>query len=193
MADKTTGELQAVKVGDLPLAPDIYDDTLIPVEQQGDAKRITGAQFKGYAVSAAQVFADSVKSYATNAQIAADRAETARDSIVLDETKLTQAVTSAAASASGAATSENIAVAAANRAQAEADRATVPAVRGVYNMILADRVTGERYALIVENGHLAILGVSETLDATEATFIDGTTGMAYRLLVEGGRLNLMEV
>lgn len=207
MADKTIGELQAVKVGDLPLAPDIYDDTLIPVEQQGDAKHITGRQFKGYALSASQAFADSVKNYATTAQSAADRAEIARDSIVVDEEKLAQAVSDASASASSAKASENNAKtqadrsqteadrsnSEANRAQAEADRSTVPAVAGVYNVILTDTVTGERYALIVENGHLAILGVSETLEATDMNFIDTATGTAYELIVESGRLNLKEV
>ena len=200
MADKTIDELQTVAVGDLPLAPDIYDDTLIPVEQQGDAKHITGRQFKGYALSASQAFADSVKNYATNAQTSADRAEAARDSIVVDEAKLSQAVSSASASETSAKVSEDNAAAseiaaidAANRAQAEADRATIPAVSGVYNVILTDSVTGGRYALIVENGRLAILGVSDTLDATNMNFIDTATGAAYELTVESGRLNLKEV
>lgn len=58
MADLTIGELQEVAVGDLPLAPDIYDDTLIPVEQGGEAKHMTGAQWKEYAVAAAKEEAD---------------------------------------------------------------------------------------------------------------------------------------
>lgn len=58
MADKTTGELQGVPVGELPVAPDVYDDTLIPVEQQGVAYHITGAQWKAYAVAAASAAAD---------------------------------------------------------------------------------------------------------------------------------------
>lgn len=58
MADLTTGELQAVSVGDLPVAPDIYDDTLIPVEQGGEAKHMTGAQWKAYGVAAAKEEAD---------------------------------------------------------------------------------------------------------------------------------------
>lgn len=211
MADKTTGELQAVKVGDLPIAPDIYDDTLIPVEQQGDAKHITGAQFKGYAVSAsveaARQFAESVKEDATAARNAADRAESIRESITVDQSKLSQAVSSASASAANAKVSESnaktsegnakesetAAQASANRAQAEADRATVPAVAGVYNVILTDRVTGARYALIVENGRLALLGVSETLEATDMNFIDTATGRSYKLIVVNGRLNTEEV
>lgn len=200
MADKTTGELQAVAIGDLPLAPDIYDDTLIPVEQQGEAKHIKGKQFKDYALSASQAFAESVKNYATSAQTAAERAEAARDSIVVDEEKLTQAVSSASESATSAkvsednaAASETAAIDAANRAQAEANRATIPAVSGVYNVIITDSVTNERYALIVENGRLAILGVADTLEATKMNLIDSATGTAYELTVESGRLNLKEV
>lgn len=53
MADKTIGELDAVKIGALPQALGIYDNTLIPVEQQGDAKRINGKQWTDYARAAA--------------------------------------------------------------------------------------------------------------------------------------------
>lgn len=54
MADSTIGGLQAVQVGDLPSLADIYDDTLIAVEIGGVAHHITGAQWKAYAVAAAQ-------------------------------------------------------------------------------------------------------------------------------------------
>ena len=46
MADKTTGGLPAVKeaaIGGLPGIADLYDDTLLPVEQQGEARKMTGA------------------------------------------------------------------------------------------------------------------------------------------------------
>lgn len=85
------------------------------------------------------------------------------------------------------------ATAQANRAQAEADRATIPAVKGVYNVILSDRVNGQRYALIVENGVLKLLGTSDTLDATAFTLVDSVTGVAYRPIVESGTLKLEEV
>lgn len=81
----------------------------------------------------------------------------------------------------------------ANRAQAEADRATIPALEGVYNVILADRVTNDRYALIVEDGRLVLLGVAKTFKATNMNFIDTATGTAYELIVESGRVNLKEV
>lgn len=82
---------------------------------------------------------------------------------------------------------------AANRAQAEADRATVPAVKGVYNVVLNDRITGEKYALIVENGCLMLLGVSDALAAAEVHLIESVTGTAWTLTVENGVLILKEV
>lgn len=59
MADKTIGEL--------PLASDIYDDTLIPVEQSGEAKRITGAQWKAYAKTAVGDATEEAKKEAAEA------------------------------------------------------------------------------------------------------------------------------
>ena len=200
MADKTTGELQAVKVGDLPLAPDVYDDALLPVELQGSAMHITGAQWKRYAQAAVNADVQKAVDSASTAQSAADRAEAAKSGILQSEKNAAQSASSASASATSAKNSADNATQSAaeaeesaNRAAAEAERVTVPAVSGVYNMILTDRATNERYALIVENGHLVILGVSDTLEATDMNFIDTATGTAYELTVESGRLNLKEV
>ena len=200
MADKTTGELPAVKVGDLPLAPDVYDDALLPVEMQGSAMHITGAQWKRYAQAAVKTYSDSASQSATTAQSAADRAEAAKSGILQSEKNAAQSASGASASAASAKTSANNAAqsateaeASANRAQAEAERVTVPAAVGVYNVVLTDRVTAERYALIVENGRLSLLGVSETLDATDMNLIDSATGTAYAVVVESRRLILEEV
>ena len=76
MADKTTGELPAVKVGDLPLAPDVYDDSLIPVELQGSAMHITGAQWKAYAKAAVRTEvteAQAAKNAAAQSAVAAEK------------------------------------------------------------------------------------------------------------------------
>lgn len=54
MADQTIGTLETVKIGDLDTVADVYDDTLIPVEHSGNAKKMTGAQWKAFAVAAAQ-------------------------------------------------------------------------------------------------------------------------------------------
>lgn len=70
MADKTTGGLDAVveaAIGSLPGIADLYDDTLLPVEQQGEARHMTGAQWKRYAQAA-------VSGYVTGAKDAADAA-----------------------------------------------------------------------------------------------------------------------
>ena len=69
----------------------------------------------------------------------------------------------------------------------------MPAVEGVYNVILTDTVTADRYALVVEAGTLKLLGVSNTLNATDLTLVDSSTGTAYSLIVEGGTLKLEEV
>lgn len=66
--------------------------------------------------------------------------------------------------------------------------ANVPGQRndGVYDIILTDRVTAQRYALIVEEGTLVLLGVSAALEATEPVRIDTVTGTAYYIAVEDG-------
>ena len=70
---------------------------------------------------------------------------------------------------------------------------SAPPESGAYNVILTDQTTGERYALLVENGRLVLLGISEMIEETETTLIDAATGKAYELIVEDGRLNLKEV
>ena len=64
MADKTTGGLPAVKeaaIGGLPGIADLYDDTLLPVEQQGEARKMTGAQWKKYAKAAVSIYVEGAK------------------------------------------------------------------------------------------------------------------------------------
>lgn len=77
MADKTTGELRAVEkasIGDLPGIANLYDDTLIPVEQQGEAHKMTGAQWKNYAKAAAQQDVDRAVQAADDASASAQEA-----------------------------------------------------------------------------------------------------------------------
>lgn len=54
MADKTIGQLDAVSIGDLPSIESLFDLSLIPVEQNGEAKKMTGQQWKQYAVESVQ-------------------------------------------------------------------------------------------------------------------------------------------
>lgn len=218
MADKS--------IGALPAALSVNDSSLIPVEQQGTAMRMTGAQFKLFARDSVRTYADNAAASAraaaqseADAEAFAKRAETARNSIMVDERKLAEAVEDASNSADSAADSasdaSDSAVLAeswaaggtgtrpgentnnakywANRAEAEADRATVPALEGVYNVVIQDRETGQKYALVIKNGALHILGVADTFAATDVTFIDVETGASCILAARSGRLVIMEV
>lgn len=78
-------------------------------------------------------------------------------------------------------------------AMAQADRVSVPPVEGVYNFIITDRITNERYAVLAMNGRLALLGVAGDTEATEMTLIDTDTGISYRLIAENGKICLQEV
>ena len=71
MADKTTGGLDAVQeapIGSLPGIGDLYDDTLIPVEQQGEARHMTGAQWKRYAQAGVSKYVEDAQKAANDAQ-----------------------------------------------------------------------------------------------------------------------------
>lgn len=59
MADKT--------IGSLPQATTVDDASLFVLEQQGDAMKATGAQWKGYAVAAVSPLVTQAKTAATNA------------------------------------------------------------------------------------------------------------------------------
>lgn len=78
MADKTTGGLKAVTeaaIGSLPGIADLYDDTLLPVEQQGEARHMTGRQWKKYAQAGVEVYVESAREAAERAEDAAGDAE----------------------------------------------------------------------------------------------------------------------
>lgn len=61
-------------VGALPRAPDLYDDSLLVIEQQGAAQSLTGAQLKGFA-------REGVETYVEDAQAAAKAAQEAVKSV----------------------------------------------------------------------------------------------------------------
>lgn len=218
MADKTIGEL--------PQAPQVIEEAMIPLEQQGTAMRMSGKQFADFAREAAAADVErAIRAAADAEQAKSDAEETLADveairgTIVVDQQALAQAVSqtqeseeaageSAGAAEDSAKRSESWAVGGtgtregedtdnskyyAGLAQAEAERATVPAVEGVYNVVLQDRVTSDRYALIVEDGVLKLLGVAESLDAATLTLIDAATGTAYAVVVDSGRLAVEEV
>ena len=152
------------------------------------------------AKAAAEASAAAAEECERSSQEAAERTEAARESIVLDEEKMAQVVSRVEESAGNAAASENnakeskeAAAKAAALAQGYAEQASVPAVAGVYNVVLQDRETKDRYALIVESGKLKLLGVASTVEATSLTLIDPATGVTYEVAVDSGKLNLVEV
>ena len=77
MADRTTGGLPPVQeaaIGDLPAIADLYDDTLLPVEQQGEARHMTGRQWKDYGRAGAAVYVEGAKESAQAAKESASQA-----------------------------------------------------------------------------------------------------------------------
>lgn len=89
MADKTIGQLPAIA--------DLTDAAMIPAEQNGAAGRVSGAQFKAFAV-------DSVSSYVSTATQAA---QTASNAATTATDKAGDAGDSAAAAAASQAAAEN--------------------------------------------------------------------------------------
>lgn len=70
MADRT--------VGGLPPAPDLYDDSLLVIEQQGAARSLTGEQLKSFARAGA---ADYVEAAQNAAQAAQEAVQSVGDSV----------------------------------------------------------------------------------------------------------------
>ena len=81
----------------------------------------------------------------------------------------------------------------ADRARAEVIAVAEPTASGIHNVILTDRMTGAKYALLVEGGALAILQVADTMEATEMCLIDTQTGIGYEVVVDDGRIAIKEV
>lgn len=79
MADRTISELDAVSINSLPVAPDIYDNSLLVTEQQGEARKITGRQWKDYAISAVASETDKAIGAVEDAEAARDAAQGFRD------------------------------------------------------------------------------------------------------------------
>ena len=74
MADRTIGELAEAPISALPSIADLYDDSLLVVEQQGEPRKMTGEQWKRYAQAGVAVYVESAKTAAETAQGAASQA-----------------------------------------------------------------------------------------------------------------------
>jgi len=81
MADKTIGALNEAAIGGLPGIDALYDDTLIPVEQQGEARKMTGAQWRRYARHSAEQYLDGADGFAQQALEAAQAAQAAQKAV----------------------------------------------------------------------------------------------------------------
>ena len=66
MADKN--------IGSLPAASTVDDDSLLVAEQQGQAVKVTGAQFKGFAQQAVQQYVEQAQEAASDALEASEQA-----------------------------------------------------------------------------------------------------------------------
>jgi len=99
MADKTIGEL--------PQAPQVSDDAMIPLEQQGTAMRMSGLQFAQFAKESALEQANKAASYA------AEASDSARSAATSAEEASTSADNAAASAAAASNSEDNAAVEAA--------------------------------------------------------------------------------
>lgn len=79
MADKTIGGLTEAPIGSLPGIACLYDDTLIPVEQQGEARKMTGLQWKLYAQASVSQYVEAAKGAADKAASAVGAVKAAAD------------------------------------------------------------------------------------------------------------------
>lgn len=80
MADKTIGALAAVvdaAISDLPSIAELYDDSLLAVEQQGEARHMTGRQWKVYAQASVKKYIDDAQKAANDAMSAVENVGTA--------------------------------------------------------------------------------------------------------------------
>lgn len=126
MADRTISELDAVKespIGGLPEVLELYDNSLLPVEQQGVAMRITGRQLRQFGEKTAELYVQTAVEAARAAEESregaegakkaaaaqADRAREIADGIQLDRDALDRAVEDAQASAGQSAQSASAA------------------------------------------------------------------------------------
>ena len=66
MADKN--------IGSLPAASTVDDDSLLVAEQQGQAVKVTGAQFKGFAQQAVRQYVEQAQEAASDALEASEQA-----------------------------------------------------------------------------------------------------------------------
>lgn len=119
------------QISALPAASTVGDSDLFVVEQQGVAKQVSGAQYKGFAVGAVQPYATAASgsataaaTSATNAAASAQAAQNSADSISGSVETAQQAAQEAAQSAQQAASSASGVAESAEAAASSAQQAT---------------------------------------------------------------------
>ena len=108
MADKSIGEL--------PQAQKVLPESLIPLEQDGQAMRMSGEQFADFAKESVSLLTQQAADSANTATEAANTAKAARERVSQSEQNVNQAAQASADSAA-------LAGEEADRAKTEADRA----------------------------------------------------------------------
>lgn len=191
MADQTTGSLPAVQevaIGDLPAIADLYDDTLIPVEQQGEARHMTGAQWKKYAQAGVSKYVTDAQQASEKALEAASRALTAVDGIgtAVEDTKANaEAAENAKAGAEDArAAIENMLVEAISLETGRPATVSKELVDGVVKLVFGLPAggkgdQGDPGSSIQSITRTAGTGASGTTDTYTVTLTDGSTTEFY--------------
>lgn len=180
MADKTTGGLEAVQeaaIGSLPGIADLYDETLIPVEQQGEARHMTGAQWKRYAQAGVSKYVEDAQNAANDAQ----KAVAAVGDAVEDAAASARAAETARAEAEEAREAiENMEVAADTLTAGQPASVTKTVENGVVRLLFGlpegqKGAKGDTGSSVQSIERTAGTGAAGTVDTYTITMTDGTT------------------
>lgn len=180
MADKTTGGLEAVQeaaIGSLPGIADLYDETLIPVEQQGKARHMTGAQWKRYAQAGVSKYVEDAQNAANDAQ----KAVAAVGDAVEDAASSARAAETARAEAEEAREAiENMEAAADTLTAGQPASVTKTVENGIVRLLFGlpkgqKGTKGDAGSSIQSIERTAGTGAAGTVDTYTITMTDGTT------------------
>ena len=124
-------------IGQLTKAAEMTDDALLPLEQGGEARVITGALIKRYALDSVQPYAEASESAAGRAEAAAGSAEASAESAQADASDAGVSAASAKEDAAKAAASEAVVQASANAASVSETNAAASAAAASASQIAA--------------------------------------------------------
>ena len=182
MADKTTGGLKAadaVSIEDLPGIIDLYDETLIPVEQQGEARHMTGRQWRNYAEVGVSVSVEEAKAAAEAAKASKTAAETAAGTATTNAAKAEGSASEAKEAAAGAEEARksiaDMTVASESLSPSETATVTKTIQNGVFHLKFG-LPKGDPGA---DGTSFVVLGRYDTLEELEEKHPTGTAGDAW--------------